>query len=100
VRNLRGRYSGVGLDDGGTRFNYDLTEALELGFVLDLAETLVAAALARTESRGAHFRDDFPTRDDVEWMKHSLVRRTPAGELAIDYKNVVGGAYQPMERKY
>ncbi len=61
---------------------------------------LVVAARARTESRGGHSRDDFPKRDDGNWMKHSLVRRGPDGRLSLDYKPVVGGKYQPMERKY
>jgi succinate dehydrogenase / fumarate reductase flavoprotein subunit len=101
IGDLKDRYAGVAVNDKGRTFNYDLTEAVELGFLLDLAEALVVAALARTESRGAHFRDDFPTRDDVNWMKHSLVRRSTAdGALTLDYKPVVGGRYQPMERKY
>ena len=100
VEHLRSRYEHVGIDDKGSRFNYDLTEALELGFLLDLAESLVAAALARTESRGGHFRDDHPLRDDANWMKHSLVRRGSSGQLTVDYKPVVGGKYLPMERKY
>jgi len=100
IEHLRSRYEHVGIDDKGRRFNYDLTEALELGFLLDLAETLVAAALARTESRGGHFRDDHPLRDDANWMKHSLVRRGSSGQLTVGYKPVVGGKYLPMERKY
>src|SRR5205085_4460427 len=100
VEELRGRYADVAIDDKGRCFNYDLTEALELGFLLDLAETLVVAARARTESRGGHSRDDFPTRDDVNWLKHSLIRRGADGRLTLDYKPVVGGKYQPMERKY
>jgi succinate dehydrogenase / fumarate reductase flavoprotein subunit len=100
ISDLRQRFERVGIDDKGDRFNYDLTEALELGFLLDLAEALVAGALARTESRGAHFRDDYPTRNDGEWMCHTLVRREGDGKLSLDYKPVVGGKYQPMERKY
>ncbi len=100
ITDLRERFERVGVDDKGDRFNYDLTEALELGFLLELAEALVAGALARTESRGAHFRDDFPKRNDVDWMRHSLVRREGDGKLSLDYKPVVGGKYEPMERKY
>ena len=72
----------------------------ELGFLIDLAETLVVSAMARTESRGAHSRDDHPTRDDANWMKHSLAFRTDDGGVRLDYKAVVGGKYEPMERKY
>jgi succinate dehydrogenase / fumarate reductase, flavoprotein subunit len=101
IGRLRDRYRSARIDDKGLVFNFDLTEALELGYLIDLAECLVAAALARTESRGAHFRDDFPKRDDGNWMRHSLAFRDPAGGgVRLDYKPVVGGAYQPMERKY
>ncbi len=96
IAGLKERYAEVAVNDKGLKFNYDLTEALELGFLLDLAEALAVAALARTESRGAHFRDDFPARDDVRWMKHSLVY----ADGSLDYKPVAGGPYQPMERKY
>jgi len=101
IGGLRERYAAARIDDKGRVFNFDLTEALELGYLLDLADALVSAALARTESRGAHFRDDFPTRDDVNWRRHSLTHRDPAtGAVRLDYKPVVGGSYLPMERKY
>jgi succinate dehydrogenase / fumarate reductase flavoprotein subunit len=100
IGELRARYDEVAIDDKGACFNYDLTEALELGFLLDLAETLVVSALARTESRGAHFREDFPKRDDANWMVHTLVRRDAGGRLTLDYKPVEAGRYEPMERKY
>jgi succinate dehydrogenase / fumarate reductase flavoprotein subunit len=96
---LKSRYEKVSIQDKGEKYNYDLTEALELGFLIDLAETLVEGALARTESRGAHFRDDHPTRDDANWMKHSLAFRTDRG-VRLAYKPVIGGKYEPMERKY
>ncbi len=97
---LRERYARATVQDGGKRYNYELTEALELGFLLDLAEVLAASALARTESRGAHFRDDHPLRDDANWMRHTFATRTDAGELRLDYKPVEPGPYLPMERKY
>ncbi|MEA2843472.1 MAG: succinate dehydrogenase / fumarate reductase, flavoprotein subunit [Actinomycetota bacterium] len=100
IDGLRERYQSVRVDDKGKVFNFDLTEAIELGFLIDLAETLVVAALARTESRGAHFRDDFPTRDDAGWMRHSLSVRQEDGSVRLDYKPVVGGTYAPMERRY
>jgi len=100
VAGLRGRYRHVVVEDKGRVFNYDLTEAVELGFLLDLAEALVVAALARTESRGAHFRDDHPERDDASWLCHSLVRRDPGGDLVLDYKPVDGGPYEPTARRY
>ena len=97
---LQERYRRVSIDDKGEKYNYDLTEAIELGFLIDLAETLVVGARARTESRGAHFRDDHPTRDDANWMKHSLAYRNDDGSVRLDYKPVVAGKYEPMERKY
>ncbi len=100
IGRLRVRYQSVRVDDKGKVFNFDLTEAIELGFLIDLAEALVVAALARTESRGAHFRDDFPARDDAGWMRHSLSSREADGSVRLDYKPVVGGTYTPMERKY
>ncbi len=60
----------------------------------------MASALARTESRGAHFRDDHPLRDDEHWLKHTLATREDDGGVRLDYKPVIGGNYEPMERKY
>lgn len=100
IHELRDRYQKVAIDDKGSVFNYDLTEALELGSLLDIAEVLVLGADARKESRGAHWRDDFPTRDDANWMKHTLAHRDESGAITLDYKPVVQGRYEPMERKY
>ena len=100
VQELSQRYENVAIDDKGTTFNYDLTEALELGYLLDLAECLVVSARERNESRGGHFRDDFPTRDDQNWMKHSLCSRGEDGSVQVAYKPVQMGKYEPMERKY
>ncbi len=100
IGELRQAYDKISIDDKGSVFNYDLAEALELGYLLDLAESLVVSGEARTESRGAHWRDDFPTRDDANWMKHTLAHRADDGSVSLSYKPVIGGAYQPMERKY
>jgi succinate dehydrogenase / fumarate reductase, flavoprotein subunit len=100
LRELRERYRRVRIDDNGTTFNTDLLEAVELGHLLDLAEVLVASALNRTESRGAHYRDDYTTRDDVNFLRHTMVWRTPDGGQRIDYRPVTLGRYEPMERKY
>jgi succinate dehydrogenase / fumarate reductase flavoprotein subunit len=97
---LKSRYERVTIDDNGEIFNYDVTEALELGYLIDLAEALVVSARARTESRGAHFRDDHTLRDDANWMKHTLATRLEDGTVSLDYKPVEGDAYLPMERKY
>jgi succinate dehydrogenase / fumarate reductase flavoprotein subunit len=97
---LKARYSQVAVTDKGRRFNSDLLEAVELGFLLDLAEVLVAGARARNESRGGHFREDYPRRDDVNFMRHTMAYREADGAIRLDYKPVVQTRYQPMERKY
>jgi succinate dehydrogenase / fumarate reductase flavoprotein subunit len=104
VQGLRERYRNVSVQDKGRRYNTDLLEALELGFLLELAEVIVAGALERKESRGGHFREDYPHRDDVNHMRHTMAYRT-VDELGregvrLDTKPVVTTRYQPMERKY
>ncbi len=97
---LRERYARVAIDDKGAIFNTDLMETVELGFLLDCADALVASALARDESRGGHYREDHPIRDDANWLKHTLATRRDDGDIALDYKPVKMGPYVPMERKY
>jgi succinate dehydrogenase / fumarate reductase, flavoprotein subunit len=97
---LRERYDRVAITDKGAIYNTELMETVEVGFLLDCAETLVAAALARTESRGAHYREDHPLRDDANWLKHSLASREADGSIRLEYKPVKMGPYIPMERKY
>ena len=101
---LKDRYTRVQIQDMGQRYNTDLLEAIELGFLLDLAEVLVISARARNESRGGHFREDYPTRDDVNFLRHTMAYRVPTDqgnhEIRLDYKPVVMTRYQPMERKY
>ena len=98
--NLRDRYGRAVVQDKGKVFNTDLMEAVELGFLLDCADCLVAAAMARDESRGGHFREDHPLRDDDHWLRHSLAYRDPDGSVRLEYKDVKLGPYVPMERKY
>ncbi len=106
IRDLKERYLRARIDDRTRAFNLDLIEALELGYLLDCAEALVASALNRTESRGAHYREDYPQRDDANWLKHTLIYRIAEtdwrfeGELQFRYKPVVITKYQPAERKY
>jgi succinate dehydrogenase / fumarate reductase flavoprotein subunit len=104
VQELRRRYRNVSIQDKGVRYNTDLLEAIELGFLLDLAELVVIGAIERKESRGGHAREDYPTRDDVNFMRHTMAYRRPTGEgeddVVLDYKPVVVTRYQPMERKY
>jgi succinate dehydrogenase / fumarate reductase flavoprotein subunit len=107
IHELRGRYKNVSIQDKGRRFNTDLLEAIELGFLLDLAEVVVYSARNRKESRGGHMRDDFPKRDDAGYMKHTMAYLTgdphsadAADHISLDWKPVVVTNYQPMERKY
>jgi succinate dehydrogenase / fumarate reductase flavoprotein subunit len=100
IAELKDAYQSITIMDKGEVFNYDLTEALELGWLLDLAECLVVSAEARTESRGAHYREDHPLRDDANWMRHTLAYRQDDGSIRLDYKPVEGTKYLPMERKY
>ena len=106
VEELRERYKNISIQDKGKRFNLDLLEAVELGFLLDLAEVMSVAALHREESRGGHYREDFPDRNDEKFMQHSMIYRDDAAEtegikgLRFDTKPVVFTRYQPMERKY
>ncbi|MGQ0743764.1 MAG: FAD-binding protein [Acidimicrobiales bacterium] len=100
IADLAGRSESIAVTDRSRGFNYELTEAIELGFLLDLARVLVAAARDRTESRGAHFRDDYPGRDDEKWMVHSLMGLGSDGTLVRGRRPVVPGRYQPTERRY
>jgi succinate dehydrogenase / fumarate reductase flavoprotein subunit len=97
---LRERYARAVVQDKGRVYNTDLMEAWELGCLLDSADTLVAAALARDESRGGHYREDHPLRDDDHWLRHSLATRQADGTVRLEYKPVKMGPYLPMERKY
>jgi succinate dehydrogenase / fumarate reductase flavoprotein subunit len=99
IDELRNAYAHAAIQDKGKTFNTDLMEALELGYMLDCAETIVAGALAREESRGAHYRTDFEARDDVNWLAHTLVRRTSGG-MEMRKKPVSITKFQPKERKY
>ncbi|WP_347756178.1 succinate dehydrogenase flavoprotein subunit [Agrococcus sp. ProA11] len=105
IAGLRQRYPNVRIHDRGRRFNTDLLEAVELGFLLDLAEIVVVSAINRKESRGAHMRDDFPTRDDENYMQHTMAYRTAGDtgvpqEIRLEWKPVRMTHYQPQERKY
>ncbi|MGE0308406.1 MAG: FAD-binding protein, partial [Acidimicrobiia bacterium] len=100
IGELRKRYANVSIQDKGNIFNYDLTEALELGYLLEMAECLVTSARARVESRGAHMREDHPLRDDANWMKHTFAYRNDDGTIRLEYRAVEGDKYVPMERKY
>ena len=100
VRELRERYKHIPLHDQGKVFNTELINLWELGNLLEIAEVVTVCALARTESRGAHARDDYPKRDDANWLKHTLSWVKPNGEIELGYKPVVITKFQPKERVY
>jgi succinate dehydrogenase / fumarate reductase flavoprotein subunit len=100
LRGLRERYARAVVQDKGKVYNTDLMEAWELGALLDCADPLVDAALARDESRGGHYREDHPLREDNRWLRHSLAYREDDGAVRLEYKDVKMGPYEPMERKY
>jgi len=98
IHELQARYKRIRVEDKGYKWNTDLMEAWELGALLDLAEVTTFAALARTESRGSHYREDYPQRDDANFLKHSLVWKN--GSLTVKYKPVRITRIPPQERKY
>jgi succinate dehydrogenase / fumarate reductase flavoprotein subunit len=107
IATLKERYASASVMDKGRRYNTDLLEAIELGFLLDLAQVLVIGARARNESRGGHFREDYPNRDDVNFLRHTMAYRmggtepaSPTTEVRLDYKPVTMTRYEPTERKY
>ena len=99
IHELKDRYKRTPIQDKGRTFNTNLIFTLELGFMLDCAETIVVSALNREESRGAHYRKDFPKRDDEKWLKHTLAFYTPDGPK-IDYLPVTITRWKPEEREY
>src|SRR5262245_9346933 len=100
VASLRDRYESVVVDDKGDVFNTDLTQALELAFLLELGDCMVVSGLARKESRGAHARPyDYPDRDDENYMQHTIVRSV-GGRPELEWRPVTMTKWQPQERKY
>ena len=99
IRQLRERYQSVYVPDKGKTWNTNLVFTLELGFMLDCAEAITLSAVERKESRGAHTREDFPERDDENWLRHILVRQTEDGP-ALDYQSVVITQWEPQVRSY
>jgi succinate dehydrogenase / fumarate reductase, flavoprotein subunit len=103
VQALKERYGRITVQDKGKRYNSDLLEAVELGMLLELAEVTVVGALNRKESRGGHAREDYPNRDDVNFMRHTMAYKEGSellSDIRLDFKPVVQTRYEPMERKY
>jgi len=100
VRRLKEEAAQCYVDDRGSVFNQDVLGAIELGYMIDCAETIVVGAIERKESRGAQFRTDFPKRDDENWLKHIVIAPDAAGEPKVSYSPVTITQWQPEERKY
>jgi succinate dehydrogenase / fumarate reductase, flavoprotein subunit len=99
ILHLKKRALNIGLTNKSKVFNYELQEALELNNMLRVAEVIVYSALRRTESRGAHFRSDYPERNDEQWLRHTFVNETPTG-LRESYKPLGSGRFTPEKRSY
>ncbi|MEM1041832.1 MAG: succinate dehydrogenase flavoprotein subunit [Bacteroidota bacterium] len=99
LKELRQRAKNVVVGDKGAKFNTDLMDAVEIGFMVDYAESIAAGAANRPESRGAHLREDYADRDDADWLKHTLYW-SDDGDYRFDYKSVIITRFQPKERKY
>ena len=100
VRRLKEQASKAAIDDRGSVFNQDVIAAIELGYLLDVAEAIVVAAQERKESRGAQFRTDFPQRNDAEWLKHIDISVNGAEAPRVSYSPVTITRWQPEERTY
>jgi succinate dehydrogenase / fumarate reductase flavoprotein subunit len=100
IISLKERYRNVGVSSSSLNMNYELMNAIELEHMFDVAYSITWGALLREESRGAHFRTDFPKRDDTRWLKHSIARPGGNGTPDISYKDVVITRFEPKERTY
>ena len=100
IAELKDAYCHIAIDDKGKRFNTDLLEALELGCMLDCAESIIYGCIEREESRGAHYREDFQKRDDDNWLAHSMVYKEPNGDLRLEKKPITITKFEPKERTY
>ena len=100
IKELQKKYLSVGIDDKSRGFNTDLLEVVELGSLLNTAETIITCAINRQESRGAHWREDYAKRDDIKWLKHSLIFGTTGSTPDIRYKPVIIKQFEPKERVY
>jgi succinate dehydrogenase / fumarate reductase flavoprotein subunit len=103
IHGLKERYARIRLHDKGKRFNSELLEAIELGFLLELAEVTVVSALNRRETRGGHAREDYPNRDDTNYLRHTMAYKQGSellSDIRLDFKPVVQTRYEPQERKY
>ena len=100
LKELKERFKNIRIDDKSKTFNTDLQEAIELGHMLDYSSFIVEGAIARKESRGAHYREDYPQRDDEHFLKHTFAYMDEKGDIRLEYGDVVITQFEPQERKY
>ena len=100
IKDLRVRFENVRIDDKSPVYNTDLQEAIELGHMLEYSAFIVEGALARNESRGAHFRNDFDSRDDENFLKHTFAYMDEKGDVSLEYAEVKLGKFVPEARTY
>ena len=100
IQTLAKRYRNIRIDDKSNTFNTELQEAIELGHMIEYSAFIVEGAIERKESRGAHYRDDYPTRDDANFMKHTYATVDDKGNISTEYADVVQGRFEPQERTY
>ena len=100
INDVLARFKNIRIDDKSKVFNTDLQEAIELGHMIESAKIVVVGALQREESRGGHYREDFPTRDDEKFMVHTYATMDEDYNVSIDWGKVTPGKFEPMERKY
>ena len=100
IKALRKRYKNIRIKDKSSVFNTELQEAMEFGHMLDYSLFIVQSAVAREESRGAHFREDFETRDDEKFLKHTMAYMDKNGDISLDYMDVVLGKHELKARTY
>ncbi len=100
IDKIKERYKGVHVGSSTMHMNYELLNAVELEYMIEVAHTTAVGAYLREESRGAHFRKDFDKRDDTDWLKHTVARIGRDGEPVVSHKDVAITNYEPMERKY
>jgi succinate dehydrogenase / fumarate reductase flavoprotein subunit len=100
IDKIKERYKDVHVGSSTMHMNYELLNAIELEYMIEVAHTTAVGAYLREESRGAHFRKDFDKRNDTDWLKHTVARIGRDGEPVVSHKDVVITNYQPMERKY
>ena len=100
LKDLKARFNNIRIDDKSKIYNTDLQEAVELSHMIDFSSFIVESAIDRKESRGAHFRDDFPTRDDENYLKHTMTYMCKDGHISIEHMDVVMGDFEPQERTY